>query len=94
MTIQLELPDELERALRRRAERSGREINSLLVGLLQESVTKSDDSLLPLLPGEYPYEEPGEELDYQPVEFPIVGTVQVRFVDGGPLLPQAYPDDE
>ena len=94
MTIQLELPAELERALRRRAEKSGRGINSLLVGLLQETVRHSDEPILPLVPGEYPLEELGEELEYGSVEFPIVGVVKARFVDAGPLIPQAYPDDE
>jgi len=95
MTIALELPEELELAVRRRARECGREVGPWLVGFLQENVAEpTDQAALPLMPSEFPDEELGEELEYRPVEFPIVGVVKARFVDAGPLVPQAYSDNE
>jgi hypothetical protein len=95
MTIDLELPQELELAVRRRARESGREVGPWLVGFLQENVVQPEEPAIPrLTPATFPDEELGEELEYRPVELPIVGSVKARFVDAGPLAPQVYPDDE
>lgn len=98
MTIQLDLPRELELAVRRHARESGREVGSWLVGFLQDNVEVPELRATPvaqrLIPPAYPDENIGEELEYQPVQFPIVGAMKVRCIEGGPLVPPTFPDDE
>ena len=95
MTILHELPQELERAVRRRAHASGREVGPWLVEFLQDTVATNESipaSAVPRLePTEYPVEDMGDEFEYQPVEMPIVGTTEARFVAGGLLTPPRFP---
>jgi hypothetical protein len=92
MTIQLDLPQDLERAVRRRAEASGREVGPWLVGFLEETVMVNDERIPRLEPSAYPDEGIGDEVDYRPVVFPVVGTAKVRFVADGRLTPPSYPE--
>jgi hypothetical protein len=92
MTIQLDLPQELEQAVRRRAQASGREVGPWLVGFLQETVLATDGRPR-LEPTAYPHEGADEGADYRPVELPSAGTARARFVADGPLSPPSYSDE-
>src|SRR5262245_17455774 len=105
MTISLNLPADLEAALRARAAASGHDLPDLLIRLLQTTVglkrpngagDHPASSPPPLEPGVYRDEAltAGAEEMFQAVPLPQVGTASVRFVPAGRLTPSTLDDAE
>lgn len=106
MTITLDLPEDLERAIRTRTGVGEGGLPDALLTLLRSSVGASSGNgqpapratPLPLEPTPYPENEPLELLvdgaGYEAVPFPVVGRVEARFTAGEPLTPTALPDNE
>lgn len=106
MTITLDLPEDLERAIRTRTGVSEGGLPDALLTLLRSSVGGMSGNgqqvpratPMPLEPTPYPENEPlgrlADGAGYEAVPFPVVGRVEARFTVGEPLSPTALPDNE
>jgi hypothetical protein len=106
MTITLDLPEDLERAIRTRTGVSAGGLPDALLTLLRSSVGGPGGNgphvppatPMPLQPTPYPDDEPlgllADGAGYAAVPFPVVGRVEARYTLGEPLTPTALPDDE
>lgn len=95
MTLTIELPTDLEVALRARAVQGGGDLPELVVGLLRGTTRTAASPVPRLLPGPYPDEsDAADGASYQPVPLPAVRSVTARFVPAGTLAPTPLAADE
>lgn len=103
MTITLDLPGDLEQAIRMRADESGHDVSNTVISLLRHSMSSGNGRVyplepLPLIPAPYPDDEPlgllSDEVGYEAVPLAVAGELKARFVAGGDLIPTPIPDDE